>query len=39
MKVMVWFNMQAIPKLDINSVINSGSKFDISIKTNYMKKG
>ena len=34
MKLMVWFNMEAIPKFDIKS----DSKFDISIKTNYMNR-
>ena len=29
---MVWFNMDAIPKSDIKSVIKSEISFDISIK-------
>jgi len=32
LRFMVWFNMEAIPKFDIKSVIKSDIKFDISIK-------
>ena len=28
----VWFNMKAIPKFDIKSVIRFGNRFDIRIK-------
>ena len=32
LRFMVWFNMEAIPKSDIKSVIKSDITFDISIK-------
>jgi hypothetical protein len=32
LRFMVWFNMDAIPKSDIKSVIKSDISFDISIK-------
>ena len=34
LRFMVWFNMDAIPKSDIKSVIKSDISFDITIKLN-----